>query len=175
VASPTYTPHAKAYQQAWNARNREKRREYGRRNYQKNKAKTLARSAQWWKEHPEKKNAKSAKYRAKNPEKAKAAIAAWAARNPEKIRAYRLKRNAYKRGATVNDLTTAQWKTIKEYYGHRCVYCGKKKQRLTQDHITPLSKGGSHTLHNVVPACGTCNSRKGNRAPLHPVQPLLIA
>ncbi len=24
---------------------------------------------------------------------------------------------------------------------------------LTQDHITPLSEGGNHTLSNIVPAC----------------------
>ena len=28
------------------------------------------------------------------------------------------------------------------------------------DHLTPLSRGGSHTLENLVPACGRCNMQK---------------
>ena len=31
------------------------------------------------------------------------------------------------------------------------------------DHLTPLSRGGSHTLENLVPACGRCNMQKGSR------------
>jgi 5-methylcytosine-specific restriction endonuclease McrA len=44
----------------------------------------------------------------------------------------------------------------------RCQYCGSKKQ-LTIDHIIPRSKGGKHSWDNVVIACATCNSRKGDR------------
>ena len=46
-------------------------------------------------------------------------------------------------------------------------------KRLTMDHITPISKGGAHTASNIVPACQSCNSKKNNRAPLKPVQPIL--
>ena len=28
------------------------------------------------------------------------------------------------------------------------------------DHLTPLSRGGSHTLENLAPACGRCNMQK---------------
>jgi hypothetical protein len=47
---------------------------------------------------------------------------------------------------------------------HQCQYCGNKKQ-LTIDHVIPLSRGGKHTWNNVVIACSTCNSRKGNKTP----------
>jgi len=30
------------------------------------------------------------------------------------------------------------------------------------DHVIPLSKGGKHLPSNVVPACASCNSSKGN-------------
>ena len=76
--------------------------------------------------------------------------------------------------APVNNLTRAEWLAIKQAFGYRCAYCGKKLQRLTMDHITPLSEGGSHTLHNVVPACGSCNYSKQAGPPLSPVQPLLL-
>ncbi len=84
------------------------------------------------------------------------------------------RRRARKLQVPVNDLTGIQWLAIKAHYGNRCVYCGRKMQRLTQDHITPLSKGGSHTLSNVVPACQRCNSKKGVKSPLIPIQPLLL-
>jgi 5-methylcytosine-specific restriction endonuclease McrA len=59
-------------------------------------------------------------------------------------------------------LTAEEWNSIKGRYKNRCVYCGEKKS-LTMDHIIPLSKGGTHTKDNVVPACVSCNSIKGNR------------
>lgn len=83
-------------------------------------------------------------------------------------------RRARKYAAKANDLTPAQWQEIKEHYQHRCVYCGKHQQRLTQDHIIPLVAGGSHTVQNVVPACKSCNSKKYTGPPLKPVQPLLF-
>lgn len=130
-----------------------------------------------------------AKWFAKNTDKAHASANAYAAANKEKINTRRRKRyaedpskplannrkrRARKRGAATSTLTAAQWQAIKEHYGHRCVYCGRKMQRLTQDHITPLAKGGSHTVSNVVPACTSCNCRKRHGPVLKPIQPLLI-
>jgi 5-methylcytosine-specific restriction endonuclease McrA len=73
-----------------------------------------------------------------------------------------------------SDLTARQWAEIKAIYSHRCAYCGERKP-LTQDHITPISKGGEHTASNIVPACQSCNSRKGARLPIVPFQPHLLA
>lgn len=61
-----------------------------------------------------------------------------------------------------NTLTTQEWNDILQDCGYRCSYCNNTG-KMTQDHIVPLSKGGSHTKDNVVPACGTCNSSKGNK------------
>ena len=84
------------------------------------------------------------------------------------------RRRARLANALINDLTAEQWEIIKEIYGHRCVYCGKKSKRLTQDHLTPISHQGSHTFSNVVPACKSCNSKKHAGPVLCPVQPLLL-
>lgn len=65
----------------------------------------------------------------------------------------------------VNDLTGRQWEEIQTLYGHRCVYCGKKAKELTMDHVVPLVKGGEHSFANVVPACRSCNSKKGVSLP----------
>lgn len=69
---------------------------------------------------------------------------------------------ARKYGAAVNDLTAAQWATLKDLYDFCCFYCKRKfsGEKLTQDHMTPLSRGGGHTITNVAPACFSCNSSK---------------
>lgn len=55
---------------------------------------------------------------------------------------------------------------------HTCQYCGSTKQ-LTIDHVIPRSKGGPHIWSNVVAACETCNSKKGNLTPAQANMPLL--
>lgn len=45
--------------------------------------------------------------------------------------------------------------------GGYCFYCGSKPDRLTVDHIVPLSRGGHDTIGNRIPACLSCNSSKG--------------
>lgn len=47
----------------------------------------------------------------------------------------------------------------------KCVYCGKSSNRLTIDHVIPVSKGGKTTFDNCVTSCRVCNSKKGNRLP----------
>lgn len=63
-------------------------------------------------------------------------------------------------------LTRKEWEQIKDRFGQRCAYCKRTAVRLEMDHVTPLSKGGAHTANNIVPACRTCNAKKGNREPL---------
>lgn len=44
-----------------------------------------------------------------------------------------------------------------------CWYCGRAVQRpqITLDHLTPIVRGGTHSLMNIVASCRTCNSAKG--------------
>ena len=98
----------------------------------------------------------------------------YAALNPEKRLLKEQKRRAQKLSAPRNDFTLEQWHQIKKAFHHCCAYCGKKQQHLTMDHITPISRGGSHTMHNIVPACQSCNNKKFTGPPIVPVQPLLL-
>ena len=56
-----------------------------------------------------------------------------------------------------------------------CMYCGNKfnDTLLTRDHVVPISKGGKDRWSNVVTACRSCNTRKGNRKPEDAKMPLL--
>ena len=63
--------------------------------------------------------------------------------------------------------------------GYRCQFChrgqGELRHRecLTRDHLVPLSRGGDNEWTNVVTACSSCNTRKGNHLPeecgMHPL------
>ena len=44
---------------------------------------------------------------------------------------------------------------------HTCQYCGSTK-KLTIDHVLPRSRGGQDTWENMVVACSSCNSKKGD-------------
>lgn len=130
--------------------------------------------AAWTAKHREEVRAKHAIYHKEHRAEILARVKQWQKDNPEKSRAIGRRHRARKTHAPINDFTAAQWKTMKEHYGHCCVYCERKMKHLTQDHIQPLSKGGSHTLSNIVPACHSCNAKKSAGPPLKPVQPLLL-
>lgn len=47
--------------------------------------------------------------------------------------------------------------------GFRCQYCGSHPPAvvLEIDHVTPVSKGGTNVIHNLITACFDCNRGKG--------------
>src|SRR5579864_3755109 len=51
--------------------------------------------------------------------------------------------------------------------GLACAWCGdtiENGARLTLDHLTPYSKGGSNQPANLVTSCSRCNSSRGTRS-----------
>ena len=44
---------------------------------------------------------------------------------------------------------------------HTCQYCGSTRH-LTIDHIIPRCRGGDDSWENLVVACSSCNTKKGN-------------
>ena len=143
---------------AWRAQNLERARIYDRERYKNNLGTRKATNRKSYIRHA----AKRRQY-----------IKKWRKDNPDKRLATEKKRRARKYGTHCSTLTTSQWKAIKKYWRDRCAYCGTKPKRLTQDHVTPLSKRGTHTASNVVPSCQLCNSKKGTGEPLRPVQTML--
>src|SRR5687767_6443740 len=63
---------------------------------------------------------------------------------------------------------------------YRCQFCGRSqielrhRECLTRDHLVPLSRGGTNAWTNVLTACSSCNTRKGNLLPeevgMHPLR-----
>lgn len=68
----------------------------------------------------------------------------------------------HRRRAAQGAYTVQEWDARVAQYDGKCAYC-KKPRKLTVDHVIPVSKGGSNYISNIVPACRSCNSRKGAR------------
>lgn len=49
--------------------------------------------------------------------------------------------------------------------GQKCMYCGKKDDKLTIDHVIPASRGGETSFENCVASCKKCNVEKRDRTP----------
>jgi len=106
------------------------------------------------------------KYREENREKLRAIAREYYATHKAEDRSRRELRRVRLKGITIRDLTHAQWKERLAEFDYHCAYCWTSNVVLTQDHLVPISKGGHHTLDNVVPACVSCNARKNNRSML---------
>jgi 5-methylcytosine-specific restriction endonuclease McrA len=73
------------------------------------------------------------------------------------------------RGSFRRQKTRAVW----DMTGGLCWYCGVQTRLHAEDdaldgfcieHQTPWSDGGTHALSNLVPACRSCNARKGTKS-----------
>ena len=53
-------------------------------------------------------------------------------------------------------------KEIKKLYNQPCAACGVEDNQ-SMDHIIPLSRGGSHSIGNLMTLCRSCNSSKHAR------------
>lgn len=53
-------------------------------------------------------------------------------------------------------------KDLKRIYGSECWKCGTR-ENISLDHVIPVSKGGNHSIGNMMSLCRSCNSSKGNR------------
>jgi len=142
----------------WQANNKEKFREMRRKRKKTHPEENRACSKKWAAYNHDRKIENGRRWRGRNPEYGQS----WRKNNPDKIRNYAQIRRA--RLAEVGgDLTVDEWEAIQEFYGHKCLCCGRDDVKLTIDHVLPISLGGSHTADNIQPLCGPCNSSKRDK------------
>jgi 5-methylcytosine-specific restriction endonuclease McrA len=78
--------------------------------------------------------------------------------NPEVIRNKQSRKRARRKSNGEFAITK---KELRQLYLKPCFYCGEVTQHL--DHVIPISRGGRHSLGNLVPACAYCNLQKSDR------------
>jgi 5-methylcytosine-specific restriction endonuclease McrA len=87
---------------------------------------------------------------------------AYAKRHPEVGQAAKNRRKALKREAGIFRVSGEDWRRLCARFQNECAYC-RERRPLTMDHVIPLTKGGRHSIGNLLPACAPCNSSKSDR------------
>lgn len=81
--------------------------------------------------------------------------------HPEKDKTGKRQRAIRLRGG--NGITKTQWEDMCRENDWRCSYCGRVMPLVT-DHVVPLCNGGENDISNIVPACVSCNCKKGRKS-----------
>jgi len=79
----------------------------------------------------------------------------------------RAKYTSKKKEVSDGTVTGPALKALMEDQRHRCKYCDNvltylKPKYIHLDHVFPISKGGLHTINNVVWSCASCNLSKSS-------------
>jgi hypothetical protein len=93
-------------------------------------------------------------WRESNPE----AFREWCLANPVKLKERNWRRRAVEHEAA-GTFTAEEFRAL----GNTCLRCGRSDVPMTPDHVMPLSKGGSNTIENIQPLCGSCSSSKKDK------------
>ena len=96
----------------------------------------------------------------------------------ERLKAYRLTENGrlsnlnyrHKRRSIVKNTNTIILNKLVEVVedSKKCYWCGLEFNggiKKSIDHFIPLSRGGTHSLDNIVISCISCNCKKSNKMP----------
>jgi len=163
----------------YSERDKENCRKNARLYYQRHPDRVKAAHQRKLADDPDYSNRKMREWLLRNREHAKAMRKAWCLANPEKVkdmvRRSRAKhpepvkaahnRKRVKRRAAPGSHTIAEWRAILDKAKGRCAGFNQKthhvgRDKLTRDHIVPLSRGGTDYAFNIQPMCHACNSQK---------------
>jgi|SRR5579859_100673 len=101
-------------------------------------------------------------------------VSAYNKANPDVLQLKNSRRRALLANAPGN-WTRQEFKELCEAVDYYCSYCHERFDKLTADHIIPLSRGGSNDITNIIPACGPCNYSKQDKTPLEFIKPLKLS
>lgn len=95
---------------------------------------------------------------------------AWVDANRERVRAYKSKYKHKRRALEAsNGIFSVSERDLRRALlraDNACTYCRRNFSddiRVTWDHVVPVTRGGTFSVGNLVPACGPCNSSKMDR------------
>jgi len=136
----------------------ERQRAYARQWLKRNPQKARDAVRRWNRSHPEQRRAAKRLYYARHREQHKAVMMAYHRAHPEVLQA---KSSAYRARARAAEgqFTSAEWRALVQRYEGKCAYRGEVGP-LQVDHRVPLSRGGTNSIDNILPACRSCNGHK---------------
>ena len=95
-------------------------------------------------------------------------------RSDENMKSYTRDRRAYETLSDGNILLANAIMGKLNTMKHSCFICSKNEQKMTADHIGPISLGFIHDSINFQACCASCNSSKNNRITFEDIQKLKI-
>jgi len=140
----------------WKDENPERKKENDKNWQQNNKDKVNARNKKWKENNLEKflgiLRIASRNWRKNNPDKQREASRKWKQEHTDQNSIIENKRRSRKHenGGTY---TIQEWQTLCNKYGNKCLSCKRTDVKLTQDHVIPISLGGTNTIDNIQPLC----------------------
>ena len=132
--------------------------------YEQNRERIVAERRAYRLAHPEAIAIASRKHYIKHKSEIQSAVRRYVDAN--RARVYERNRTGHNRrraASAFSDVTVDTWSALADAWEGMCAYCGTKPERLTQDHIRPIVRGGLHLMSNLLPACPSCNSSKGTK------------
>lgn len=152
----------RAYHQRRYRKNRDTSRRQHKAHYAANRKRYAAQHREYYRTHRKQIKVAQDKYRRTR-------------RGRETVRVLREQHRARQLGIE-GELTRGQWEILRLAF-RQCPYCGRKfgrgRRRRTLDHVIPVSRGGTHELENILPACSWCNTSKKDRMLGEWIPPLL--
>lgn len=162
----------RAYCRAYYQANKDRLKERARQYHADHREQCNRRNNQYYHSHVDLAVQRGRRWREANPEKHaerlaerreyhRAYASEWAKKNPLRARINGHSYRARRRKAT-GHYTEAEWIALCGWFGNVCLKCGSC-DRISIDHVVPLSQGGSNDITNLQPLCFACNSGKRNR------------
>lgn len=154
---------ASEYQRKYREEHREALIEYGREYYKANRHKRVEYSREYYRQNRSAIAAYGREYYKANREAIDARVREYCERKPEVRRHAQNNRRAKIRDSMVVKFSAEDLALRMSYFGNKCWMCSGPFEHI--DHVKPISKGGSHMLSNLRPACRSCNSSKSAKWP----------
>lgn len=151
----------------WSEENAEKRKATYAAWYAENREKVCAATSAYYASNREAGKEARRQYRQNNLERLRAYDIVRHAENPERVRSAVKRRKARIKGAEGSH-TSMDVEEIAKAQRNRCAYCRADLRSTVrhEDHIKPISKGGSNRRSNIQLLCAPCNLAKHATDPL---------
>lgn len=156
-----YARRGKEVQRRYYEANKEEIRAKNKAWYEANRDAARAQQAEYRRTHPSEIREMDRRYREANRARHNELNRASRKRHPESRASNESARRARKAG-NGGSHTAKEWLEKCALLGNVCFYCGEAKP-LTRDHKVPIARGGTDNIANIVPACLSCNCRKGTQ------------